>query len=84
VAQGFRNHSSLGCSVPATLGEKAMTRIVVLVLALMFLGLSAVALWVTTTPASESGPRRSTKLRTWFARSDVRYPQRKQAANATG
>jgi hypothetical protein len=61
-----------------------MTRIVVLVLALMFLGLSAVALWVPVTPPSQNGPRRLIKLRTWFARSDVRDLQREKAANAIG
>jgi hypothetical protein len=43
-----------------------MTRIVVLVLALMLLGLSAVALWATVAPAAE---QRRPKLRRRIARS---------------
>jgi hypothetical protein len=48
-----------------------MTRIIVLALGLMLLGLSAVALWVTASPAPENELQRQPKLLGRFAPSEI-------------
>jgi hypothetical protein len=66
-AQRFDNTSGFSLTdVP--FWRQAMTRIIVLALALMLLGFSALALWLAPSPAPDNEPRRRPKWLGRFAR----------------